>query len=147
MKFRTNYNKPAELEPKGEFNLLPSLAVPDQALSLRKLLQDYTNGIPLMGFVPQFDEDDDELAEEMSRLRNMDFFDRHEALKSVNQRIIKQQAEIQRLREEEEAKRLDKKEKTNPYESHRQKEDAVPAPNPAGAGETPTQRPPQKGDR
>lgn len=44
-RFRTQFN-PDYIQDKGEINTNPSKTVPDQSISLRKLLDNHTRGVP-----------------------------------------------------------------------------------------------------
>nr|QJB19016.1 MAG: hypothetical protein [Microvirus sp.] len=58
----------------GEKNTQPSMTVPDQAMSVRELLQRYARGLPLGGMkTPVFDEDD-----EMPDIAHLDLAERQE---------------------------------------------------------------------
>lgn len=61
-------------EIQGEFNSGVSQTVPDQALSVRQILERYARGLPLGGQrVPTFDEDDD-----LPDFRTLDLSEREE---------------------------------------------------------------------
>lgn len=70
--FRTQYNYQVS---EGVINTEPSMTVPDQSLSLRELLVNYTRGndLPINKAVPVFSED-----EHYPDLRKMDLVDLQE---------------------------------------------------------------------
>jgi len=60
----------------GEVNTLPSLTIPDQAMSIQEILRRYTSGLPIGGSrSPIFDEDND-----LPELSKMDLADRQTAI-------------------------------------------------------------------
>lgn len=96
MNFNTYYNRKPSV---GERNDQPSKTVPDQALSVREIINRTQKGLPVTGVrVPMYNETDDGI---MPDLRNMDISEIYE----LKQRIKKTEAEIKRQLQEAEEKR------------------------------------------
>lgn len=77
MQVRTWFNKPIY---KGEKNDMPSMTVPEQAMSIREILDRFSRGLPLGGQrVPVYNGEDDDLPD----LRHMDLADRQEYMENA----------------------------------------------------------------
>lgn len=84
MKFRTQYTP---IPDKGETNSLPSLTIPNEAMSIREILVRYARGLPINGArVPIYDVEND-----LPDPRKMDLADWEEMRKQV-------QAELDEIR-------------------------------------------------
>lgn len=58
----------------GELNGMPSETVPDQAMTVREIMERFSRGLPLGGMrIPEYDEDDD-----MPDIRRLDLAERQE---------------------------------------------------------------------
>ena len=92
------------LEPTafvGEINKQPSQTVPDMALDLRSMVQDYNNGMPITGFDPVYNNEI-----EVPDLKKMDLSERQEYLDRLKETIQEQQAKMQQeLKDQQEAAR------------------------------------------
>ena len=56
VKIKTQYNK-AEFKNDTEVNTLPSMTIPDQAMSIPEMIKRYASGLPLGGArVPMYEE-------------------------------------------------------------------------------------------
>jgi len=115
---------------KPEKNTQPSETVPDQAMSIREILDRYAKGLPLSGArVPVFDEEDD-----MPDVRGLDLAERQEVveryleeLKILKQRESDRQAEFQRFKQSEKEK-AQKEPEAEKEPKKPQKQDASPQP-------------------
>lgn len=76
MKFRTAFNY---VQSKGEVNTEPSMTVPDQAMTIKEILQRFAQGLPLEGARVEIYDEDDEV-EGLPDLSNMDLAEREEAI-------------------------------------------------------------------
>lgn len=83
----------------GEKNSGISLTVPDQALSVRQILERYARGLPLGGQrTPVFDEDDD-----LPDVRTLDLSERQE----MRERYVEELGELTKKIRENEKKSLE----------------------------------------
>lgn len=99
MKFKTPYNATptrGELKPA----LLPSLTIPDQAMTVAELLRRHSSGLPLMGSrVPMYDDNDDGTIDDSIsgiNLSTLDLSEREALLqqaKELQERLKKERAE------------------------------------------------------
>lgn len=106
---------------QGEVNILPSLTIPDQSMSVQDILDRFTRGLPIGGQrVPVYDELDDlpdirtlDLAErqELSERYTQELADfrQNEAQKAAQFQEWKKQ-EAERLEAEKQAQKAQKKE-------------------------------------
>jgi hypothetical protein len=69
-------------EKKYEINDEPSLTVPDQTMSIRTILERYSRGLPVTGFTPYYDEEDD-----LPDPRTLDLAERQELAEKYSQEI------------------------------------------------------------
>lgn len=84
---------------KGEVNTLPSKTIPDQAMSIREIINRSQKGLPVTGVsVPLYNETEDGI---MPDLRNMDISEIYE----LKIRIQQKEKEIKKQLEEEAEKR------------------------------------------
>jgi hypothetical protein len=84
-------------EYKGQVNKQKSLTVPDQALSIKEIMNRYARGLPIEQFKPLYDENIDEDSEYIPDPRTMDLADRQEFKEQILQEfetIRQQQAAI-----------------------------------------------------
>lgn len=55
--YRSTYSTKNEI--KGETNTMPSMTIPNEAMSIREILIRYSRGLPIDGKVPIYDEEND----------------------------------------------------------------------------------------
>lgn len=130
LKVRNPLNFDFTTDVKPEKNTQPSETVPDQAMSIREILDRYAKGLPLSGArVPVFDEEDD-----MPDVRGLDLAERQEVveryleeLKILKQRESDRQAEFQRFKQSEKEK-AQKEPEAEKEPKKPQKQDASPQP-------------------
>lgn len=91
-----------EFATKGELNTLPSLAIPDQAMTMQELLDRQARGIPMVGekFPIYYGEEDI-----LPDFRHMDLADIQEHREMLAERIQQQREEL--AAQDEERKRED----------------------------------------
>jgi hypothetical protein len=65
-------------EQQYEINKQKSLTIPDQAMSIKEILNRYARGLDVEGFKPIYDDDDITLDDIMPEPRNMDLAERQE---------------------------------------------------------------------
>jgi hypothetical protein len=65
-------------EYKGQVNKQKSLTVPDQAMSIKQIMERFARGLPVEQFKPIYDENIDEESEFLPDPRTMDLADRQE---------------------------------------------------------------------
>lgn len=76
----------------GEKNTMPSMTVPDQAMSIQEILRRFAQGLPLGGQkVPLYDEDIPFDAQEFQR---MDLADKQEFMEANKRRMEQLQSEL-----------------------------------------------------
>lgn len=103
MEFHNHYNRSAW---KGEINTKPSMTQPNQAMSIREIINRTEKGLPVTGVrVPMYNETEDGV---MPDLRNMDISEIYELKnrireteKQLRKQLLEQQEE-QRIKETEE---------------------------------------------
>lgn len=101
MQFQTKYNRPST---EGRTFTQPSLAIPDQTLSLKTLVQKYVRGLPISAptLSGTFTEDED--AVDFSKLDLADqeriYYERSDELKNLEDTLIKEREEKARKRKE-----------------------------------------------
>jgi hypothetical protein len=84
-------------EYKGQVNKQKSLTVPDQALSIKEIMNRFARGLPIEQFKPLYDENIDEDSEYLPDPRTMDLAERQEFKEQILQEfetIRQQQAAI-----------------------------------------------------
>lgn len=81
MKVKNSLNA-NEFAKNYEKNDLPSLTIPDQTMSIRTILERYTRGLPINGFTPLYDEEDD-----LPDPRTLDLAERQELAALYTQEI------------------------------------------------------------
>jgi len=69
-------------EKNYEINEQPSMTVPDQTMSVRTILERYTRGLPVNGWTPMYDEEDD-----LPDPRTLDLAERQELAEQFKQEI------------------------------------------------------------
>lgn len=74
-------------EHKGEVNKQKSLTVPDQAMSIKQIMERYARGLPIEQFKPIYDENIDEDSEYIPDPRTMDLADRQQFSEQVLQEL------------------------------------------------------------
>ena len=95
MKIKTNFNG-KEFPKNYEKNTLPSMTVPDQAMSIPELIRRYASGLPLGGSrVPFYDESPEEDMLGGRDWRTFDLSEQNELIKQYKQEY---DDTIQRLR-------------------------------------------------
>lgn len=88
---------------RGEVNTLPSLTIPDEAMSISELVKRFANGMPLDGGrLPQYDGE-----EEMTDLERLDLSERKAFIEEHKAVIEKVKSDVAERREAAEKKRLD----------------------------------------
>ena len=65
-------------EYKGQVNKQKSLTVPDQAMSIKQIMERFARGLPVEQLKPIYDENIDEESEFLPDPRTMDLADRQE---------------------------------------------------------------------
>lgn len=86
----------------GEINNKPSLTVPDQAMTIREIINRTNKGLPVTGVrVPMYNETEDGI---MPDLRNMDISEIYE----LKKRIQKTEKELRQKLEKEDLERKQK---------------------------------------
>jgi hypothetical protein len=80
-------------EYKGQVNKQKSLTVPDQALSIKQILERYARGLPIEQFKPIYEQNIDEDSEFIPDPSTMDLADRQEFKEQILQEFetIRQQ--------------------------------------------------------
>jgi len=84
-------------EYKGQVNKQKSLTVPDQAMSIKTILDRFARGLPVEQFKPIYEENIDEDSDYIPDPRTMDLADRQEFKEQILQEfetIRQQQAAI-----------------------------------------------------
>lgn len=83
----------------GEKNNMPSMTIPDQAMSIQEILRRFAQGLPLGGQkVPLYDEDIPFDAQEFQR---MDLADKQEFMEANKRRMEQLQSELNDQRNHE----------------------------------------------
>jgi CRISPR/Cas system CSM-associated protein Csm2 small subunit len=72
-------------EYKGQVNKQKSLTVPDQAMSIKQIMERFARGLPIEQFKPIYDENIDEDSEYLPDPRTMDLADRQEFAEQIRQ--------------------------------------------------------------
>jgi len=72
-------------EYKGQVNKQKSLTVPDQAMSIKTILERFARGLPVEQFKPIYDENIDEDSEYLPDPRTMDLADRQDFKEQILQ--------------------------------------------------------------
>lgn len=110
MKFKSNWN--AEQFPDdGEVNEFPSETIPDQALTVRQLLDRFQAGKDLMGQPGDFEEEDEDDAFYSIDISKMDLAEREEWLRAAKEEVdrlravLNEKAALQREQEAIEAQK------------------------------------------
>jgi hypothetical protein len=70
-------------EYKGQVNKQKSLTVPDQAMTVKQIMQRYARGLPVEQFQPIYDENIDEDSEYLPDPRTMDLAERQELAEQI----------------------------------------------------------------
>jgi hypothetical protein len=80
-------------EYKGQVNKQKSLTVPDQALSIKEIMNRFARGLPIEQFKPIYDENIDEDSEYLPDPRTMDLAERQQFKEQILQEFetIRQQ--------------------------------------------------------
>lgn len=88
---------------RWEVNNLPSLTVPDQAMTVQELLARFASGLPLSGGkVPQYDGE-----EEMTDLDRLDLAERQSILEAAREEIREINERVTKRKQDAQQKRLD----------------------------------------
>lgn len=99
MKFKNAYNS-QEFPPDHEKNGLPSLTVPNQAMSIQEIMRRFAQGLTVEGErVPVYNGE-----EELPDLKRMDLVDRQEFAEHVKETITESRKKLKELDEEEKKK-------------------------------------------
>jgi hypothetical protein len=72
-----------EFERDHEVNTLPSLTIPDQNMSIRQIIDNYTRGLPVNSFNPIYDGEDYDLPDP----RTLDLVERHEMAERIKEEV------------------------------------------------------------
>ncbi len=87
-KFKINsWSNYDHTEQQYEVNKQKSLTIPDQAMSIKEILNRYARGLDVEGFKPIYDDDDITLDDTMPDPRNMDLAEREEYKEYVLQEL------------------------------------------------------------
>jgi hypothetical protein len=80
-------------EYKGQVNKQKSLTVPDQAMSIKQIMERFARGLPVEQFKPIYDDNIDEDSEFLPDPRTMDLADRQAFKEQIQHEfdIIRQQ--------------------------------------------------------
>lgn len=70
-------------EQQGEVNTLPSMTIPDQTLSIRSIVDRYTRGLPITGFTPVYEGEDNYIPDP----KTLDLVDRHEMAEQIKAEV------------------------------------------------------------
>ncbi len=70
-------------EYKGQVNKQKSLTIPDQAMSIKTIMERFARGLPIEQFKPIYDENIDEDSEYLPDPRTMDLADRQEYAEQI----------------------------------------------------------------
>ena len=65
-----------------EVNTLPSLTIPEQNMSIRQIIDRYTRGLPISGFTPIYDEEND-----LPDIRTLDLVERQELAEKYKEEV------------------------------------------------------------
>lgn len=99
MTFNSYYNRK---KPEGEKNTLPSKTVPNQAMTIREIINRTEKGLPVTGVrIPMYNETEDGI---MPDLRDMDISEIYE----LKKRIKKTEDELRKKLQKEEEERTQK---------------------------------------
>jgi len=74
-------------EYKGEVNNQPSQTIPDQAMSIKEILQRFARGLPIEQFSPKYDTDDVSEDDYLPDPRTLDLAERQEMSEIFRQEI------------------------------------------------------------
>jgi len=74
-------------EYKGQVNKQKSLTVPDQAMSIKQIMERFARGLPVEQFKPIYDENIDEDSEFIPDPRTMDLADRQAYAEAYREEI------------------------------------------------------------
>lgn len=121
MKWNTQYEPN---NPIGEINNLPSMTIPNEALSVREILVRYSRGMPIDSKVPMFDEEND-----LIDPRKIDLADAQtlreqyqEELEQINERKKKRDEEQRKKDEEKAAQEKQFLEDLNEFRNQKQRQ-------------------------
>lgn len=132
MKFKSHYNS-KEFKRDDEVNNQPSKTVPDQAMSVREIMDRYAKGLPIEeGRVPLYEEDDDPEIDSMPDMRTLDISEQREYLEEVKKQNKELQLKYQR---EQQRKRNPPKPKRDDHAGN------SPTPKAGEGGEAPPAKP------
>jgi len=107
----------------GEKNTMPSLTIPDQAMSIQEILRRFAQGLPLGGQkVPLYDED---LPFDAQQFQKMDLADKAEYIEANKRRIEGLESE---LNDQRSATLRSKQSALLPSDDKKDKQDAPPPP-------------------
>jgi len=82
MKVKNSLNY-KEFERNDEVNTLPSLTIPDQNMSIRQIIDNYTRGLPVNAFTPIYDGEDYDLPDP----RTLDLVERQEMAERIKEEV------------------------------------------------------------
>jgi len=86
MIFQTQYNRD-KFPRKGEINNLPSLTIPDHAMSITEIIRRYASGLPLAGQrIPMYEGEDDIL--NGIDIRTLDLSERMDLIEKVSKELF-----------------------------------------------------------
>lgn len=77
-----------QFDRDDEVNNLPSLTIPDQAMSVRTILDRYSRGLPVTGFNPVYEGEDEYFPD----LKTLDLSERQDLLDRTRSRIAELQS-------------------------------------------------------
>ncbi len=70
-------------QQEGEINTLPSMTIPDQTMSIRKIVDRYTRGLPVSGFTPIYDGEEFYMPDP----KTLDLVERYEMAEQIKQEV------------------------------------------------------------
>jgi hypothetical protein len=74
-------------EYKGQVNKQKSLTVPDQAMSIKQIMERFARGLPVEQFKPLYDDNIDEDSEFLPDPRTMDLADRQMFKENITEHL------------------------------------------------------------
>ena len=75
-------------EYKGQVNKQKSLTVPDQAMSIKQIMERFARGLPVERFQPLYDENIDDESEFLPDPKTLDLAERQQYAESIKQEYL-----------------------------------------------------------
>lgn len=145
MKFKNHFNK-NEFPDDGEINDMPSMTVPDMAMSMKDIMKRFASGLPIEGErVPFYGGEDDDLPD----FSHMDPAELEEYRDRVSQELKELNRGIAEQKEADQRKELERTSAQNPEQSEddpQPKNKPIPKPPRRGAagGNDEVENPPKQ---